>query len=34
MNLRLTDLDTKSNLNLAGGNLDSIKFVRNKNYLS
>ena len=32
--LRLTDQDAKKDLGVAGNNLDQVKFVRNKNYLT
>lgn len=32
--MRLTDADVKKDLGTAGNNLDNVKFVRNKNYLS
>jgi hypothetical protein len=34
MNLRVTDKEAKHNLEMAGGNLDQVKFVRNKNYMA
>jgi len=31
--LKRTDLDWRANLDIAGGSLDKIKFVRGSNYL-
>ena len=33
-NLRQTDNDVQANLETAGGNLDRVKFVRNKQYVN
>ena len=34
MSLRITDQSCRENLEIAGDNLDRVKFVRNQNYLS